>query len=82
MCFLTLEASLEGHTVGLCKGNRDVALGTGLYGSSGMAAVETAFSHVLACVRRVLWAATSFHKSTSDDDQVLLSAHGWDMLLN
>jgi DDE superfamily endonuclease len=40
------------------------------------------FSDVLAYVRRALWATKYFDKSTSQDEQILLSAHDWDVLLD
>lgn len=43
---------------------------------------EATFSDVLAYVRRALWTEKYFHKSTSQDNRVLLSAQDWTVLLN
>jgi len=40
------------------------------------------FSDVLAFVRRALWAGKYFNKSPLRDDQVILSANDWEVLLD
>jgi DDE superfamily endonuclease len=43
---------------------------------------EATFSDVLAFVRRAIWAGKYFNKSTFQDDQVILSADDWEVLLD
>jgi hypothetical protein len=43
---------------------------------------EVTFLDVLAFVRRALWAGKYFHQSPVRDDQVILSANDWEVLLD
>ena len=43
---------------------------------------DVTFSDVLAFVRRALWAGKYFNQSPGRDEQVILSANDWEVLLD